>query len=62
LEERQTDFMAQLIGGPKRYAGKSPKMAYQHIQITDDLFTLRQRLLMNRLKNLALTIVCEKNG
>lgn len=54
LEEQQTDFMAQLIGGPKRYAGKSPKMAHQHIHITDDLFTLRQCLLNESLKEFGL--------
>jgi len=45
LEDQQTDFMAQLIGGPKRYAGKTPKMAHQHINITDELFNLRRSML-----------------
>ena len=54
LEDQQTDFMAQLIGGPKRYAGKTPKMAHQHIHITDDLFTLRQRLLKESLEEFGL--------
>jgi len=45
LEDQQTDFMAQLMGGPKRYAGKTPKMAHQHIHITDELFKLRQHML-----------------
>ena len=54
LEDQQTDFMAQLIGGPKRYAGKTPKMAHQHIHITEDLFTLRQQLLSDSLKEFRL--------
>jgi hemoglobin len=45
LENQQTDFMGQLMGGPKRYAGKNPKMAHQHINITEDLFRLRQFML-----------------
>jgi len=55
LEEQQTDFMAQLTGGPKKYAGKSPKMAHQHIHITDDLFELRQRLLSESLQELGIS-------
>jgi truncated hemoglobin YjbI len=55
LEDQQTDFMAQLIGGPKRYAGKTPKMAHQHIHITEDLFTLRQQLLKESLKEFRLS-------
>ncbi|MEW4981901.1 MAG: group 1 truncated hemoglobin [Cycloclasticus sp.] len=54
LEDQQTDFMAQLIGGPKRYAGKTPRMAHQHIHITEDLFTLRQRLLKESLEEFGL--------
>ena len=27
LDEPQTDFMAPLVGGPKKYAGKMPKTA-----------------------------------
>jgi len=54
LEEQQTDFMAQLIGGPKRYAGKTPKMAHQHIHITDELFELRQQLLDEAIREFGL--------
>ena len=54
LEEQQTDFMAQIFGGPKRYAGKSPKMAHQHMNITEELFRLRQTLLNESLKEYGL--------
>jgi len=54
LEDQQTDFMAQLIGGPKKYAGKTPKMAHQHIHITDDLFELRQQILDQSLREYGL--------
>lgn len=54
LEEQQTDFMAQIFGGPKRYAGKSPKMAHQHMHITEELFHLRQTLLNESLKEYGL--------
>jgi len=45
LEEQQTDFMTQLMGGPKIYGGKTPKMAHQHMNITEELFSIRQELL-----------------
>ncbi len=45
LENQQTDFMIQLMGGPKCYSGKSPKSAHQHILITGELFELRAQML-----------------
>lgn len=50
LENQQTDFMAQLMGGPKAYAGKTPKSAHQHMVITDELFELRAQMLSDSLK------------
>ncbi|HFE37452.1 MAG TPA: group 1 truncated hemoglobin [Gammaproteobacteria bacterium] len=55
LEQQQTDFMAQLMGGPKRYAGKTPKMAHQHINITEELFKLRQDMLSESLAEAGLS-------
>jgi len=45
LENQQTDFMIQIMGGPKLYSGKVPKSAHQHMLITDELFELRAQLL-----------------
>ena len=50
LEEQQTDFMMQLMGGPKLYGGKTPKMAHQHMNISDELFELRQKMLSETIK------------
>jgi truncated hemoglobin YjbI len=50
LEDQQTDFMIQLMGGPRVYGGKSPKSAHQHMLITDELFTLRAQLLSDAIK------------
>ncbi len=50
LEEQQTDFMSYLIGGPNRYAGKTPKMAHQHMVITEELFEVRRQLLSDAIK------------
>lgn len=54
LENQQTDFMMQLTGGPKIYAGKTPKSAHQHILITDELFELRSSLLSESIKEAGL--------
>jgi len=50
LEDQQTDFMTQLMGGPKVYGGKSPKSAHQHMLITEELFALRAQLLSDSIK------------
>lgn len=50
LENQQTDFMVQLMGGPKIYGGKSPKSAHQHMVITDELFELRSNILSESIK------------
>ncbi len=50
LEDQQTDFMSILMSGPNCYAGKTPKMAHQHMVITEELFELRQELLSDAIK------------
>lgn len=54
LENQQTDFMVQLMGGPKAYGGKSPKSAHQHMVITEELFELRAQLLSDSIKELGI--------
>lgn len=55
LENQQTDFMVQLMGGPKAYGGKSPKSAHQHMVITDELFELRAQMLSDSIKESGLS-------
>ena len=50
FENQQTNFMAGLMGGPKIYAGLTPKMAHQNIVITDELFELRSDILSDSIK------------
>ncbi|WP_455204217.1 group I truncated hemoglobin [Kaarinaea lacus] len=45
IENRQTSFMAQKMGGDVNYWGKDPKMAHRAMYITDELFDLRADLL-----------------
>jgi len=50
FETQQTNFMAGLMGGPKIYAGKTPKMAHQNILITEELFDTRNDILSDAIK------------
>lgn len=55
LENQQTDFMIQLMGGPKAYGGKSPKSAHQHMVITSELFELRSKMLSDSIKEFGIS-------
>ncbi|MFC1747624.1 group 1 truncated hemoglobin [Pseudomonadota bacterium] len=50
LEEQQTAFMGYLMGGPNLYVGKTPKVAHQHMVISEELFELRSQLLSDAIK------------
>lgn len=50
LENQQTDFMAQLMGGPRCYGGKTPKMAHQHMHIVEEMFDIRNDVLSDAIK------------
>ncbi|MDH5216581.1 MAG: group 1 truncated hemoglobin [Gammaproteobacteria bacterium] len=54
FENQQTNFMASLMGGPKIYAGLTPKMAHQNIVITDELFELRSTILSDSIKQVGI--------
>lgn len=45
IESQQTDFMSGVMGGPKCFAGQSPRQAHRHMFITDDMLTYRSRIL-----------------
>jgi len=49
IENRQTAFMAEKLGGPADYWGKQPRMAHRAMYITDELFDIRRRLLLESL-------------
>lgn len=49
IENRQTAFMAEKMGGDVVYMGKQPKMAHRAMYISDELFDLRQQLLRESL-------------
>jgi hemoglobin len=49
IEQRQTSFIAEKMGGPVQYPGKHPRMAHRHMYITNELFDIRKALLRQSL-------------
>jgi hemoglobin len=54
IENRQTTFMAEKMGGPIVYMGKDIEMAHEAMYITVELFELRSRLLDESLQEAGL--------
>ncbi len=50
IENQQTDFMNGALGGDKIYSGRLPIPAHEHMYVTDELFDLRNKLLLEALK------------
>lgn len=50
IENRQTSFMAEKMGGAIEYRGKDLKMAHRRMYITQELFDVRQELLRESLQ------------
>ena len=50
IENRQTAFMAQKMGGPVKYMGRELKVAHRHMYITRELFDIRQAILKESLQ------------
>jgi hemoglobin len=45
IEDRQTSFMAEKMGGPDPYPGKEIRMVHEAMYITPELFEIRMQLL-----------------
>ena len=45
LENQQSDFMCEAMGGPKCYSGKFPIPTHKHMLITDEQFMIRHKIL-----------------
>ena len=50
IENRQTSFMAEKMGGPDPYLGKELKMVHEAMYIDRELFDIRHALLEASLK------------
>ncbi|PCJ16357.1 MAG: group 1 truncated hemoglobin [Candidatus Cloacimonadota bacterium] len=45
LENQQSDFICEAMGGPKCYSGKFPIPTHKHMLITDEQFMIRHKIL-----------------
>lgn len=50
IEKQQVDFMQGALGGAVAYSGKMVPNAHQHMYITENIFLLRQGLLIKSLE------------
>ena len=50
IEDRQSSFMAEKMGGPTPYLGKEIKMVHEAMYITQELFDIRHALLEESLQ------------
>ncbi len=50
IENQQVDFMQGALGGTVAYTGKLVPSAHKHMDITEEIFDLRQNLLIESLK------------
>ena len=50
IENRQTSFMAEKMGGDVVYMGKEPKVSHETMYITQELFDLRTSILDESLR------------
>lgn len=59
IEKQQTNFMAGNMGGPRRFAGLTPKSAHQHIFVTEELFDLRHGMLRDSIREAGISGILE---
>ena len=50
IEDKQTSFMAEKMGGPVPYNGKEIRMVHEHMYIDQELFDIRHALLDESLR------------
>lgn len=50
IEQRQTEFMGEKMGGPDPYPGKEIGMVHETMYITQELFGIRRKLLNKALQ------------
>ena len=55
IENQQTDFMSQAMGGPENYYGAFPIPAHMHMNITKELVALRSDLLAKSLEEVGIS-------
>lgn len=58
IEQQQTDFMSDLMGGPSNYCGKLPVPAHKHMYIDEELFQVRSDILKESLVECGISKEC----
>lgn len=51
IEEQQTNFMQSVLGGPSIYCGRTAPQAHPHMNIPEELFDVRKKLLIQALRD-----------
>lgn len=46
IQSQQVKFMMGNLGGPKNYTGRLPQAAHKNMYITEELFSLREKMLI----------------
>ncbi len=54
IESQQVDFMSAALGGPRVYLGKLPVPGHKHMMLTDELFDLRESLLVQAMDDVGI--------
>ncbi|TNF00183.1 MAG: group 1 truncated hemoglobin [Deltaproteobacteria bacterium] len=54
IESQQVDFMSAALGGPRVYLGKLPVPGHKHMMLTDELFDLREELLVQAMNEVGI--------
>ena len=54
IENKQTSFIAEKMGGPAPYLGKEIKMVHEEMYITTELFDIRRELLESALNEVGI--------
>jgi hemoglobin len=56
IENRQTSFMAEKMGGSIEYFGREMEVTHEAMYITEELFSLRQSLLEESLREIGVDV------
>lgn len=60
IEDKQTSFMAEKMGGPAEYRGKEIRMVHETMYIDRELFDLRHAILDESIREAGVNDECRK--
>jgi hemoglobin len=56
IESQQVDFMSAALGGPRVYLGKLPVPGHKHMMLSDEIFDLRESLLVKAMDEVGVCV------